>query len=95
MIPGFYPRISFQKLFLGDLTEGEGTREARGILLPGHDAVLDGFFDHLQGTNTGIKAKTLHCVNQYCIIKEEKSHYLKFIKLYFKRSGNSNKCHLL
>lgn len=53
MIPGFYPRISIEILPFRDLTEGEGTGEARGILLPGHDAFFDGFFDHLQGTNTG------------------------------------------
>lgn len=56
MTPGVSPRISFEKLLFRGLTEGEGKGEARGILLPGHDAVLDGFFYHLQGRNTGIKS---------------------------------------
>lgn len=48
VFPGFYSNISFWKLFLGDFAKKERTREARGILFAGHNAVFDGFFDHLQ-----------------------------------------------
>lgn len=47
-VKGFCQRSSFEKLLFGDCTEGEGKGGARGILLPGHDAVLDGFLYHLQ-----------------------------------------------
>lgn len=47
--PGFYPNIPFWKLLFWDFVKKERAREARGILLPSHDALLDGFFDHLQG----------------------------------------------
>lgn len=49
VFPRFYPNIPFWKLLFWDFTKKERAREARGILLPSQDALLDGFFDHLQG----------------------------------------------
>lgn len=50
---GFRPQISFYNPFLGDLAEGEEAVAAGGILLPAHDAVLDGFLDHLHREHGG------------------------------------------
>lgn len=52
---GFRPQISFYNPFLGDLTEGEKAVAAFGILLPAHNAVLDGFLNHLQGPTRGTR----------------------------------------
>lgn len=49
IFPRFYPNIPFWKLLFWDFTKKERAREAWGILLPSQDALLDGFFDHLQG----------------------------------------------
>lgn len=49
VFPRFYPNIPFWKLLFWDFTKKERAGEARGILLPSQDALLDGFFDHLQG----------------------------------------------
>lgn len=55
--PGLHPRLSFKRFLFGDLTEGEGNRAVWGVLLPGHNAVLDSFFDHLQETNIKVKMR--------------------------------------
>lgn len=67
--------ISFENLLFWDLTEVERTRDARGIVLTRRDAVLDGFFNNLQGGGQ----------SPYCNLIWNKCCYIKFKERYLKK----------
>lgn len=55
-----------------------------GVLLLAHDAVLDGFLDHLQGQTQGIRLLILRWVEPILHRYMENYHYFMSIKPYFK-----------
>lgn len=57
---------------------------AGGVLLPAHDAVLDGFLDHLQGQTQGIRLLILRWVEPILHRCMENHRYFMSIKPYFK-----------